>query len=807
MGTLLQDLKYAARMLAKAPAFTAFAVGVLALGIAANTSIFSFANTVLLRPLPYRDADRLVAVWEDASAIGYPRNTPAVGNFLTWNEQNRSFEDMAAIQEASFSLTGGTNPEEVLGRGVSWNLFRILGMSPLLGRDFVAEDDRAGAARVAILSHSLWQQSFGGDRNIVGRKIQLDGENYDVIAVMPRGFAFPDRESAIWVPSAFTDEERANHSNHFLEVVGRLKPGVTLAQTNADLAGIARNLAEKFPSTNTKIGAFAVPLRQDRVGNLDLAIYVLLGAVGFVLLIACANVANLLLARATGRQREFAVRTALGADRGRIIRQLLTESVLLALLAGAIGMLLSNWGAAFLAQLVPNGIPRATAAAIDARVFLFSLAISMATGIVFGIVPALRVSSVNLSDSLKQAGGRSGLGAQGKFTRDMLVVVEVALAMVLLTGAGLMIESFEKVRQADPGFRAEHVLVMHVPLPETKYPDLAKRTAFFDQALDRVGHLPGVDSAGITTWVPLTNRGGSSGVTIEGRPDPGPGNVLDANTRVVSKDYFRTMGVTLKSGRFFDGTERVDSPPVAIINETMARQFWPGENPIGRRFKNGTFTSTAPWATIIGIVGDMHQMGLDVPARAEKYYPYAQFKFFAPRYLVVKTAADPAEMATAIRQQIWAVDKTQPVADVMSMKAIVDEELSPREMQATLLGSFAAIALILASLGIYAVLSYAVAQRTQEIGVRMALGAQPADVLRMVIGQGLALSFAGIGIGLAGALILTRVLGSLLYGVSATDPITFAGVTVLLTAVAVLACYVPARRAMRVDPMVALRYE
>jgi len=705
------------------------------------------------------------------------------------------------------NLTGGSTPEEVLGRGVSWNLFRVLGVSPLLGRDFVAEDDQTGAGHAAILSHALWQQSFGGDGNIVGRRIQLDRENYDVIGVMPRGFTFPDRESAIWVPNAFTENERTNHGNHFLEVVGRLKPGVALAQANAELAGIARNLAEKYPQTNTNYGAFAVPLRQDRVGSLRLAVFVLLGAVGFVLLIACANVANLLLARATSRQREFAVRTALGAGRGRLVRQLLTECVLLALFAGALGLLLSNFGAAFLARLVPNGIPPAIGAGIDVRVFAFTLAVSMATAILFGIVPALRASSVNLSDSLKEAGGRYGAGAHGKHTRDMLVVVEVALAVVLLTGAGLMIESFEKLRRGDPGFRTEHVLVMHVPLSETKYPDLAKRTAFFDQALDRLAHLPGVDSAGFTTWVPLTNRGGSSGLTIEGRPDPGPGNVLDANTRVVSKDYFRAMGVTLKTGRLFDGTERADTLPVVIINETMARQLWPGENPIGRRFKNGTFSSTAPWTTVIGIVGDMHQMGLDVPAKAERYYPYAQFEHFQPRYLVVRTTAAPTQMAAAIRDQIWAVDKDQPVADVMPMQAIVDEELSPREIQATLLGSFAAIALILASLGIYAVLSYAVAQRTREIGVRMALGAQPRDVLRLVIGRGLGLTLLGIGAGLAGAFALTRVLQNLLYGVSATDPMTFTAVAALLAGVALLACYIPARRAMRVDPMVALRYE
>ncbi len=807
MGTLLQDLKYAIRMLVKTPAFTGFAVGVLALGIAANTSIFSFANTVLLHPLPYRDAGRLVMIWEDASFIGFPRNTPAPGNFYDWRAQNRSFEDMGATRDASFSLTGGAMPEEILGRQVSWNLFRVLGVAPFMGRDFAAEDDKSNTGYVAILSHALWRQSFGSDPQVVGKQIELDSEKYTVIGVMPQGFEFPDRASAIWVPLAFSDEQATNHHRHFLQVVARLKPGITLAQANADLTAVSMNLAEKYPDSNKHIGAFAVPLHQDRVGNLRLAIYVLLGAVGFVLLIACANVANLLLARATARQRELALRMSLGAGRGRIIRQLLTESILLAVLAGALGLMLSIWGAGFLARLVPAGIPFDVTAGINARVFAFTLLVSMGTGILFGIIPALRVSRINLNESLKQAGARSGIGAHGRHTRDVLVVAEVALAMVLLTGAGLMIESFAKLRSLNPGFSADHVLVLRTPLPDPKYPKLAQRTAFYDQVLERVNRVPGVVAAGFTTWVPLTNRGGSNGFTVEGRPAPAPGEFSDANMRVISKDYIRTMGMTLKAGRLFTGEERQDSPLVLLTNETMARQFWPDENPLGRRIKLGGFDSDYPWITIVGIVGDVHQMGLDVAPRAEMYVPYSQYEYFQPGYLAVKTTADPLQVASAVRDQIWAVDKDQPVADVMPMQTIVDEELSPRQMQAKLLGIFAGIALVLASLGIYAVLSYAVAQRTQEIGVRMALGAQRPDILRMVIGRGLALTFAGVGIGLAGAIALTRVLRSLLYGINANDPLTFAAVAATLSAVALLACYIPAYRATRVDPIVALRHE
>jgi putative ABC transport system permease protein len=522
MNTLWQDLKYAARMLIKAPAFTAFAVGVLALGIAANTSIFSFASAVLLRSLPYHDAERLVMVWEDFSYIGFPANTPAPGNFYAWKEQNRSFEDMAATSGNSFNLTGGNEPQEVQARQVTWNLFGVLGAKPLLGRDFLPDDDRPGASHVVMLSHPLWQETFGGDPQIVGKPIDLDGAKYTVIGVMPGGFEFRNPKIGAWVPAAFSDERRATHDSHFLQVVARLKPGVSLEQANADLAIIAKHLAEQYPVSNTHVGAFAVPLRADVVGDLRMAIFVLLGAVGFVLLIACANVANLLLARATGRQRELALRMSLGAGRSRIIRQLLTESILLASLAGALGLLLTLWGARFLERLVPEGIPVAANSGIDARILAFTLAVSLGTGILFGIIPALRISSINLNDALKQAGARSGLGAHGRRTRDLLVVVEVALAMILLTGAALMIESFTKLRHIDLGFRTENVLALRVPLPDPKYSELSKRTAFYDQVLERVERLPGVVAAGFVTWVPLTNRGGSWGFIVEGRPHPDP---------------------------------------------------------------------------------------------------------------------------------------------------------------------------------------------------------------------------------------------------------------------------------------------
>jgi putative ABC transport system permease protein len=808
MSALLQDIRYGIRMLAKSPGFTGFAILVLALGIAANTAIFSVADTVLVRPLPYRDTNRLVMVWEDASAFGFPEDTPAPGNFADWKSRNQVFEDIAALTfRDAFNLTGEGIPVEIRGRGVTANLFSLLGASPALGRDFRPEDDVPGAPHVTILTHGVWLRQFGGDPGVIGKEISLNGEGYIVIGVMLRGFQFPSREEELWVPAQFTKEQLANHGSHFLEVVARLKPGTSLPQANANLATIAARLAEEHPETNAKVGAYAKPLREQLSGDVRPALIVLLGAVGFVLLIACANVANLLLSRAAGRRRELALRLTLGASRGRVIRQMLTESVLLAIAAGAVGLALSVWGTRFLASLVPSGIAPLSGTGIDARVLIFTFALSIGTGILFGTMPALRISQVDLVGALKQGGGQSGVGSGGRRLRDALVVCEVALAIVLLAGATLMIRSFENLYHLDPGFRADHVLVMRTELPKPKYAEAVTRTAFYGQVLARVSSLPGVVSAGYTTWVPLTNHGGATSITIENHAPAEAGEHLIPNARVISKDYTRALGMKLIDGRLFDGRDGSGTQLVALINQTMARMYWSGENPLEKRFKRGNAGEKDPWITIIGIVGDVHQAGLDVPARPEMYLPYQQADFFSPGYLVVKTPGDPMSLAEAVRQQVWAVDKEQPVAGVMPLSDLIDDELAPRRMQASLLGGFAGLALLLASLGIYAVLSFAVAQRTQEIGVRVALGAQPGDILRLVISQGGKLFLVGAAIGLAAALAISRVLVHLLYGVSATDPLSFAGVTLLLAAVTFLACYIPARRAMRVDPMVALRYE
>jgi predicted permease len=809
LENLGKDVQYGFRMLRKSPSFTFFAVAVLALGIAANSAIFSIADAVLIRPLPYVDANRLVMIWENASAYGFPKDTPAPGNFSDWKSRNQVFSDVAATGfGGSFNLTGQGTPEKLTGREVTANLFSVLGVTPELGRDFRPEDDIPGATLVTILSHGLWLRRFGGDPQILGKEISLNYEKCTIIGVMKRGFQFPDREAELWVPERFTKEELANHGSHFLEVVARLKPGVSLKSANADLAVIAHQLEKEHPDSNSKVGALVVPLREEFAGDTRPAILMLVGAVCFVLLIACANVANLLLSRATGRRREMAMRLALGATRGRIVQQMLTESVLLAILAGVAGLLLSVWGTRFLATLIPAGIAPLTGTGVDGRVLLFTLAVTLATGILFGIIPASRVSQFHLTPSLKQGGGQSGVGSGGQRLRDALVICEVALAIVLLAGGALMIRSLQNLYHLDPGFRADHVLVMHTPLPDQKYKALAQRTAFYDRVLANVENVPGVVAAGYTTWIPLTNAGGAMGVTLEGKPEPAPGQALIPNVRIISKNYMAALGMKLIEGRLFEQGDGFGMPLVVLINQTLARNYWPGENPVGKRFKTGSYAAKSPWITVAGIVGDVHQAGLDLPARAEMYFPYQQQDDgFSPEYLAVRTSGDPMALAETVRQQIWSVDKEQPVAGVMPLEDLVDENLASRRMQASLLSGFAGLALLLVSLGIYAVLSFAVTQRTQEIGVRVALGAQPRDVLRMIFSQGFKLFVMGAAIGLAAAFALSRALVHLLFGVSAYDPASFVSVTILLAAVALLACYVPARRATRVDPLIALRYE
>jgi putative ABC transport system permease protein len=807
LETVWQEAKYAARVLRKSPAFTLFAVAVLALGIAANTAIFSIADAVLLRPLPYRDAGQLVMVWEDASTYGFPQNTPAPGNFSDWKARNHVFEDTAALLFHTLNLTGDATPEQLNGTAVSSNLFSVLGVSPALGRDFRPEDNLPGSARVTILSYGLWARRFGANLSVIGQEIRLEDTKYTVVGVMPQGFLFPDRATELWVPWQLTEEKLVDHGSHFLNVIARLKLGVSLQTANAELATIARQIEQEHPDDNARVGAFAVQLRAHVAGDIRPAILVLFGAVCFVLMIACANIANLLLARASGKRRELAMRLTLGASRLRIVGQMLTESLLLAMIAGSIGLALSVWATQFLASLVPAGIAPLEGSALDGRVFLFTAAVSILTGILFGVIPALRVSGLDLVTSLKDGGGRGNVGSGGQRLRDVLVVSEVALAIVLLAGAALMIRSFENLVHLDPGFRSDHVLVLRTPMQMQKYDTQMRRATFYDRVLEEVEHLPGVVAAGYTTWIPLTNEGGASGITIEGHPEPAPGQMPIPNARVVSRNYMKALRMKLVEGRLFDERDGSGTQLVGLINQTMARSLWPGENPVGKRFKKGVFREDVPWITIVGIVGDVHQAGPASPARAEMYLPYQQQEFFPPDYLAVRTSGEPLLLAESVRQQIWSVDKQQPVAEVMPLERLVGENLAPQRMQASLLGGFAGLALLLASIGIYAVLSFVVTQRTQEIGVRVALGADSRDVLRMVFSHGLKLFAIGAVLGLAAALGLSRTMGHLLYGISASDPLSFLTVTFVLGAVTLLACYIPARRAMRVDPLVALRYE
>jgi putative ABC transport system permease protein len=809
METFWQDLRFGFRQLLAKPGFAAIAILSLALGIGANTAIFSLLDAVLLRPLPFHDPDRLVMVWEDATRVGFPRNTPAPANYADWKAQNRVFEDMAAVNWRSYNLTDEGEPEKVEAQGVTANFFPLLGVKPELGRVFTEEEDQPGRSNVALISYGLWQRRFGGDPALVGKEILLDGQKRTVIGVAPPGFQFLSKETGLWVPMAFSPQELANRGSHYLTVVARMKPGVTLQEARADVAAITQRINRDNPVSwsGFEIGSVVISMREQLAGDARQALLVLLVAVGFVLLIACANIANLLLSRGAARYREIALRAALGAGRHRIVRQLLTESVLLAVAGGATGLLFAWLSFSFLKQIIPDAMSLNAGVRIDAKVFGFTLLLSLLTGIIFGIAPALQAAKVDLNEALKQGGGRAGAGAGHHRLRGALVVIEVAMALVLLVGAGLLIQTFLRLRALDIGVNPENVLTLRTALPRNKYGELPKRDAFYQQVLERVRALPGVISAGYTTAAPLTWKGGTNGFTVEGR-EQGPGQ--DAQNRQISLGYMETMGVKIRQGRFFDDHDDAQAQPVAIINETMARQFWPGENPLGKRFKLGPGDSQRPWVTIVGVIVDVKEMGLEAPAKAEMFLPYQQLPnmlWNIPRDLAVRTTGDPLSVAAAVRQAIWSVDRNQPVSNIRTMDEILSEEVAQRRIGMTLLAAFAALALLLASLGIYGVLSYSVAQRTHEIGIRMALGAGRKDVLQMALADGMRLAAAGVVIGLGASFALTRLMERLLFGVSASDPLTLGGVTLLLVAVALVACLIPARRATKVDPVVALRTE
>jgi putative ABC transport system permease protein len=813
METLIQDIRVGSRMLRKAPAFTIVAVVVLALGIGANTAIFSVVNAVLLKPLPFPESDRLMQVWHvppPKSFHGMTRFSVSPANYLDWVNQNRVFEQMAIYGFWATTLTGRGQPEAISGIGVSNDFFSVLKVQPLLGRTFLPEENDAGRGHVAVLSQGFWQTHFGSDPGILGQTILLNHESYVVVGIIASKFAFPPStnpksQPQLWTPLAWTDKDRAVRGNHNYHVIGRLRPGTDLTQAQAEMSTISRRLEQTYPEDDKGWGAVVVPMRDQLVGDARPALLVLLGAVGFVLLIACANVANLVLVRTLARQKEIAIRAALGASSLRVLRQILSETILLSLTGGIVGLLFAHFAVRLIIAFLSQSLPRVVDVTVDAWVLSFTLGISLFTGIVAGLVPALRASKANLNDSLKQGLGRTDADSTGNRTRGVLVVSEIALSLVLLIGAGLMIRSLSRLRNVDPGLDSHNVVTMSLALPGTKYSNPQQQIAFFDQLLARMRALPGVESVGAIDSLPLEEGGSSQPVAIEGQPLLAMSEQPEVAVRVVEPGYFQTMRIPVVQGRPLSPADNIDRPSVIVVSQSTAQRFWPGENPLGKRLKMSFFPEKS--REVVGVVGDVKQDGLDVVEPvATLYLPQAQYT--VPYLsLVVRTTSQPTALSSALTAAVHELDREQPVRDVVTMDDILADSVSHQRFHMLMLAGFSGLALLLAAIGIYSVLSYSVRRRVREIGVRMALGAQRGDILRMILGQGTKLALIGAGIGVAGALALTRLMSSQLFGVTATDPITFVSVSALILLVALLACYIPAQRATKVDPMVALRYE
>ena len=807
MDTLLSDLRYALRTFRKSPVFGIVAVLTLALGIGANTVIFSLVDAVVIRALPYADPDRVVVVWEDNTPAGYPRNTPAPANYFDWRRMNRSFTEMAATRGATASLTGDGAPEQVIGRAASPSFFTVLGVQPLVGRTFTESEDRDGA-HVVVISYGLWQRRYGGDPAILGRKILMSDQPYDVIGVMPRLFAFRNRDIDYWIPINFDPKQASNRGSHYLNVVARLKPGVSIQSAQADMQSIASTLEAQYPDDNRGVGSVVVPVRDELLGNTDTQLLVLMAAAVAVLLIACANVASLLLSRAAGRRGEMAVRAALGATRGRLARQLIVEGLVLSLSGGLLGLALVPFGAGLIAGLTPLGIVNAgtsTTVATDPRLLAFTFALAVLTGLVFSLAPAVEAGRASVAAALQQQ-GRSAVGFGRGLTRDALVVLQIAAAVVLLVSTGLMIRTILNFRAIDIGFNARGLLTMRTSLPRPKYADPNSRTAFYDRVVAGVGALPGVERVAFGFTLPFTSGGNTTWFAVEHRPIP-PGAINDTMLRAGTTRYLETLGARVVNGRLIDDRDGASAPRVVVINETLARQFFPDTSPLGHRMQFGD--ERTPFYTIVGVVKDLRERGYQNSLKPAVYLSIAQAPetWAVPDYLVIRARTDPSSLAEAARRVIAAVDPAQPVSAVRLMDDILDIEIADRRQQMTLLGAFSSLALVLASLGLYGVLAYAVAQRSREIGLRMALGASAGAVVTMFALRGLRLATLGLAIGSAAAWASTRAMSGALYGVRATDPSTFAGVLALLGTTAVIASIVPAVRAARVDPMVVLRDE
>jgi putative ABC transport system permease protein len=806
MESLRSDITYAIRNLWKRPGFTLIAVFTLAIGIGANTSIFSAINALILKPLPFHELDRVVAIWDKMPALGLEHNEVSFANYLDWQAQNQSFEQLALYRWWSANLAGIDPPERIQGFLVTANYFDALGMKPIMGRNFLPEENQPGKDSVAIITHSLWQRRFGGDPNVLNKTITTNAVVRTIVGVMPEHFNFP-KGGEVYGPLAITPEIMKNRRTHTYYVVGRLKPGVPIAGAQSDLDNITTRLQQQYPEENTGWGATVFPIVADTVRTYDTAIWMSMAAVAFVLLIACANVANLMLARASGRQREIALRAALGASRWRIVRQLLTESVIVALIGGALGVLVSFWGIDALRAANPGNAARFAPGwhqlGLNFTVLAFTLGISLFSGIIFGLAPALQVSKPNLNDSLKegsrQASGRShGL-------RSSIVVFEIALSLMLLIGAGLALRTFLALLKTDPGFNPDNLLTLNITLPSAKYTDEPKRAAFYSDLVQRVKSTPGVESAAAVNYLPLGGSNSSDAYLIEGEVQPPPGQENVGRYRVCTPDYFTTMGIRVVKGRSFTDQDKAGALPVLIVNEAFARKHWPNGDAIGKRIRSYGPLDKAPWMEIVGVIQDVKHE-LNIPVTPEFYLPYAQ-DVWGAMVLVARTKVDPASLSSALRQQVWAIDKDQAVFDVHTMNEVRAISIGMYSSGSVMLGIFAGVALLLASVGIYGVMAFAVTQRTQEIGIRMALGARGLDVLTLVIKHGMKLAVVGILIGLAGSWALTRFMKGLLFGVEPTDLLTFSLVSLFLLVAAFAACYLPARRATKVDPLVALRWE
>ncbi len=808
IADIYRDLRYAVRMLRKNPGFTFVAVLTLALGIGANTTIFSTVDALLLHPFSFPNQQRLLVLWEQNLAVGTMRGSVAPGNFTDWREQNKACEQLIAIDQMSLDLTDGAHPERFRGYGVTRGFFDVLGVKAASGRTFLPEESEPGHEQVVVLKHSFWQQHLGGDQHIVGKTITLNRKSFTVVGVMPADFNYPYNDGEMWTPLVFDREDQRNRENHYLRVIGLLKPGVSVAQAQADLHGIAKRAQQQFPETNSGRDVSVVTLTDDAVRGARTGVPVAMGAVVFVLLIACANVANLLLVRAASRQRETAVRLALGASRARLIRQALTESAMLGLLGGALGLFVSVWAIQALSHGIPEGfskfIPGWSRLGINFTVLTFTFGVSVLAGTLAGLAPVWYSTRTNLNEALK-AGGRSDSGKSGhNRLRSVLVVSEVALSLVLLIGAGLMVRSFVEMLRADLGIKPENVLAMEISLPQESYEDKNKSLDFYQQLLGRAESLPGVMKTGAVNIVPFSSSNNSNTFQIVGRPPFRKGEEPFVGVRVATPGYFDAIGTALRRGRLFTAQDDMKAGRVTLVNETFAKRFLPGQQPIGQRLYLGGDDKEA--REIIGVVADVQDDDLDGTVDPTSYLPYSQ-NANRTMNLIIRGTSDPTRLVSAVRSEVRALDPALPVSNVKTVSQMIDERISPKRLMTYILAVFALSALLLASVGIYGVMSYAVTQRTQEIGIRMALGARATDVLKLVLRNGMSLALIGVAIGLAGAFALTRLLASLLFQVTPTDTVTFAGVALSLIVVALLACYVPARRATKVDPLVALRYE